>query len=90
MRKTKAKGDEMVTLIVGSKAYNCTRKMALATIELAKQKYLKEDVNAIVAVEKDGIISLQKDVYTNRFEMVNEVSVWNKGGYQVHYTVKKG
>ena len=90
MRVRKAKGDEIVTMIIGSKAYNCTKRMAIATIELAKQKYEKEDVNAIVAVEKDGIVSLQKDVYTNNFEMINQIAMWSRGGYIVHYTSKKG
>lgn len=84
------KGNEMITLVIGSKAYNCTRKMAIATIELAKQKYEKEDVNAIVAVEKDGFISLLKDVYKNNEKLIEQVSLWSRGGYIVHYTVKKG
>lgn len=81
---------KLVTLVVGSKAYNCTRKMAKATIELAKQNYEKQNVNAIVAVEKDGIISLQKDVYDSAEEMLDAVVTWTKGKYSVYYVTKKG
>lgn len=65
-----------------------TRKMASAVIELAKQKYKKENVNAIVAVEKSGIISMQKDVH-NGDSLVDAVANWMQGGYKVYY-VKRG
>ena len=78
----------ILTVVIGTKAYNMTRKMALSVIDLAKQKYEKENVNAIVAVEKDGIIAMQKDVHKED-TMIDAVANWTKGGYKVYYTTKR-
>ena len=89
MKKSKRDG-EVVRMIAGHKVWDVTRKMAKATIELAKQKYMKENVNAIVAVEKDGIISLQKDVYEETDAFVKAIQNWERGGYKCYFTTKKG
>ena len=44
---------KVVRVIIDKKVWEVSRKMANATIEIAKQKYMKENVNAIVAVEKE-------------------------------------
>ena len=81
---------QIVTLVVGSKAYQLTRKMAMTAVDLGKQKYKKQNVNAIVGVEKNGIISLQNDVYDSGQELVEAVGHWVDGGYKAYYTVKEG
>ena len=78
-----------VTLIVGNKVWKVSNKLVQATIEMAKQKYSKENVNAIVAVEKDGMVTLQKDVFDNTDAFVKAVANWEHGGYKCHYTTKK-
>ena len=80
---------KLVNMVVGDKLYECSRKMAMATIELAKQKYKKENVNAIVAVEKDGMITLLKDVHEETDSLIEEVTKWTKGKYKVHYVTTK-
>ena len=84
------KQNEIVKMVVGNKVWEVSRKMANATIELAKQKYMKENVNAIVAVEKDGIISMQKDVFDKTDAFVKAVANWEHGGYKCYYISKKG
>lgn len=81
--------EKMVTLIIGNKAWKSTRKMADATIELGKKKYKEENVNAIVAVEKDNMISLLKDVFDTTESLVEEITKWQRGGYKCYYTMKK-
>lgn len=83
------KQNEIVKMVVGEKVWQVSRKMVNATIELAKQKYMKENVNAIVAVEKDGIIAMQKDVFDNTDAFVKAVANWERGGYKCYYTAKK-
>lgn len=85
----KNKDGEVVKLIIGRKVWEVTRKMANATIALAKQKYMKENVNAIVAVEKDKVISLQKDVYEDGNDFRKAIEDWNKGGYICYHTTLK-
>lgn len=77
---------ELVRMVISSKVWQVTRKMANTTINIAKQKYEKEGVKAIVAVEKDGIIALQKDVHesTEAFEKAKQD--WISGGYICYYT----
>ena len=80
----------LVKVVVGNKVHQTSEKMAKAIIDMAKQKYKKENVNAIVAVRKDDIISLQKDVFDTVEELINQVEKWTQGGYKCYYTTKKG
>lgn len=84
------KQNEIVRMVVGTKVWEVSRKMVNATIELAKQKYMKENVNAIVAVEKDGIIVMQKDVFDKTDAFVKAIQNWERGGYKCYFTTKKG
>ena len=84
------KQNEIVRMVVGNKVLEVSRKMVNATIELAKQKYMKENVNAIVAVEKDGIIAMQKDVFDKTDAFVKAIQNWERGGYKCYFTTKKG
>ena len=83
----KNKDGEIVKLIIDRKVWEVTRKMANATISLAKRKYKEEGVNAIVAVEKDKVISLQKDVYNDTSDFEKAVNGWTSGGYKC-YSIK--
>lgn len=83
------KQNEIVRMVVGTKVWEVSRKMVNATIELAKQKYMKENVNAIVAVEKDGIIAMQKDVFDKTDAFVKAIQNWERGGYKCYFTTKK-
>ena len=80
---------KLVNMVVGEKLWRCTRRMAMETINLAKQKYKKENVNAIVAVEKNGLIALRKDICKDEDDLIEEVTNWKKGGYKVYYTISK-
>lgn len=79
-------GNKIVRVVIGSKVWEMPRKMAKATINIAKQKYEKENVKAIVGVEKDNVISLQKDVYTEAEAFEKAISDWEKGGYKCYHT----
>lgn len=80
------KDGELVKMIIGSKVWVVTRKMANTTINIAKQKYEKENVKAIVGVEKDNIISLQKDVYESTEAFEKAIYGWIHGGYKCYHT----
>lgn len=85
-----AKNGELVKMVVGDKVWVVTRKMALTTINLAKEKYKKENVNAIVAVESNGVIALQKDVFEDTDAFVKAITNWERGGYKCYFISKKG
>lgn len=85
----KEKKNEVIKLLVGRKVYTVTRKMAMATISLAKDKYKKEGLTAIVAVEKDGLISLQKEIYKDNDKFEKGLNNWSKGGYKCYFTMKQ-
>lgn len=76
-------------MVVGDKVWLVSRKMVNATIEIAKKKYEKENVNAIVAVEKNGIISLQKDVFKDTAAFVKAIQNWERGGFKCYYVTKE-
>ena len=77
-------------MVVGEKVWECTNKMAQATIEIAKKKYKGLNVNAIVAIKKGDMIILRKDVFDNTEALIEEVTKWTHGGYKCYYTTKKG
>lgn len=81
---------KVVRVIIGKKVWEVSRKMANATIEIAKQKYMKENVNAIVAVEKEGTIAMQKDVFDKTDAFVKAIQNWERSGYKCYFTTKKG
>lgn len=81
---------KVVRVIIDKKVWEVSRKMANATIEIAKQKYMKENVNAIVAVEKDGTIAMQKDVFDKTDAFVEAIQNWERSGYKCYFTTKKG
>ena len=80
---------KLVRMIIGTKLWHCSRRMAMSAVELGKQKYKKENVNAIVAVEKNGTITLLNDVHETAEEMLEEVTKWVNGKYNVYYVTKK-
>ena len=80
----------MIKLIIGEKVWEVSSKMAKVIVGIAKENYMKENVNAIVAVETDGIITMQKDVFDNTDAFVKAVTNWERGGYKCHYISKKG
>lgn len=84
------KDSDIIKMIVGKKVWQISRKMVKAVISMAKQKYSEMNVNAIMAVEKDNIVSLQKDVYEDTDAFVKAVANWERGGYKCYYTTKKG
>ena len=81
--------NKLVRLIIGPKVYETTMKMALASINMASEKYTEENKNAIIALEKDGMIVLRKDIYTSKEQLLDEVSKWEKGNYKCHYVLAK-
>lgn len=86
----KKSNSDIVHMVVGKKVWQITRKMVNETIKLAKEKYRKENVNAIVAVEKKNVYTLLKDVYTDNEEFIKAISNWEHGGYTCYYIAKKG
>lgn len=80
----------MVKLIVGEKLWMVQRRMANSIIDMAKKNYKGMNVNAIVAVEKDNIITLQRDVYNETDAFVKAIKGWTKGGYECYYVSKGG
>ena len=84
------KDSEIVKVVIDKKVWEVTRKMANGIISMAKKKYSEENVNAVVAVEKGNIISLQKDVFDKTDAFVKAVANWERGGYKCYYTTKKG
>ena len=79
----------LIKLIVDKKCYAVSEKMAMATIKLAKEKYKKENINAIVAVQKDDMIVMQKEVHEHRAAFEKAVKDWETSGYKVYYVRRK-
>ena len=88
--KVKKEKGKIVRVIIDKKVWEVSRQMANATIEIAKQKYMKENVNAIVAVEKEGTIAMQKDVFDKTDAFVKAIQNWERSGYKCYFTTKKG
>lgn len=84
------KKHQNVALIIDNKAMHCSRKMALATIELVKKSFEEKNENAIVAVQKFDIYTLLKDVYASYEELDKAVREWESAGFVCYHTSKRG
>lgn len=80
----------LIKLIVDKKCYAVSEKMAMATINLAKEKYKKENINAIVAVQKNDMIVMQKEVHEHNDAFEKSIKDWETSGYKCYFTTKKG
>lgn len=81
--------EKIVNVIIGDKGWQMTLKKAQCIINLAREKYEKENMNAIVAVQKDDVVSLMKDTFTGQDKFIKEILRWEKGGYKCFYTTTK-
>lgn len=75
----------LVNVVVGKKAYQMTMKMAKTVIDMAKQKYKEEGVNAVVAVKQGDMINLCHDTFEDREALSKEVAKWIRAGYKCYY-----
>ena len=80
---------KLITMIVGSKAYGVTKKMANTTLELAEKKFKEENANAIFGVLKNDILVLRRDIFKDTVTLDKEVENWTSGGYECYYTKAK-
>lgn len=80
----------IIKLIVNNKVHLISEKMANGVISIAKDKYLAQNVNAIVAIKKDDMVVLKKDVYEDTAAFEKEIHNWEHGGYTCCYVKAKG
>lgn len=75
----------MVKLIIGEKVRTVPQSVVDVLIEVAKEKYINERKNAIVAIEKDNVVDMRKD----EFKYMNDINAAIKShealGFKVHY-----
>lgn len=69
------------TYNVGPRAYQVTR-------DIARNKFQKENVNAIYCVEKNDFAEMLKDVYTSKTEMNKTIKDYEAKGFKVYRTYK--
>ena len=86
MAREKAK---VVNVVIGDRGWQMSLKMAQTIIKVGREQYEKQNVNAIVAVQKDNVISLMKDTFEDTSKFISEIVRWEKGGYKCFYTTKK-
>ena len=77
-------------VIIGDKLWEMSPKMVNIIIDMAKAKMAKQGIYAaLLAVEKDGVISLTNQQFKSEDELDKEKEKWSKGGYKC-YLFKKG
>jgi hypothetical protein len=79
--------NETVIILVGEKGYEATRRYAVATIDLAKEKH--KGTNALLAIEKKKIITLKKDFFASKDELMKVVESYKRHGYKATYTASE-
>ena len=76
----------MNILQVNGNVYELSDTMKKAVIKMAQDKFKGQ--NAIVAVEKDGVVEMKRDVFVNNQNFNRKIMEYNKAGFLVHYTRK--
>lgn len=79
----------VIKMLVGTKLYQVTEKIAQATIDLAKKKYGESGQHTIVGVQKADLLALQKDIFPTVEELMEAVAGWEKSGYTCYHTNEK-
>jgi len=80
---------DVVAVTIGESVWSMLRHAAYVAIQIAKDKYKAERVNAIVALEKGNTIEMRKDVFTDRIKMLSEKNKWKRKGFKVHFVEVK-
>ena len=72
----------MVVMIQGH-SYQMTRKEFNGLIKMLKKSLSKQPM--ILAIEKDGIAELRKDIYDSQQDLTRMIKSWNSKGFKVSY-----
>ena len=83
-RPNKPKGNGLLALVIEKKAYEVSQKYVDAVIEIGVKKHAKQ--NAIIALQKNNVVMLRKDIYDKPEDMQKVIDSWRKDGYKVIYT----
>lgn len=83
-KNKKANKNGLKTLVIGNKAYQASQKYINGVIELGVKKNEKQ--NVIIALQKDGIVMLKKDVFKKKETLMEAVAKYIQEGYKVTYT----
>lgn len=59
-----------------------------ATLQIAKDKFLADKVNAIYAIVKDNIVQMDKQVFESTGELYKAKSKYEADGFTVEYVEK--
>lgn len=83
-KNKKANKNGLKILVIGDKAYQASQKYINGVIELGVKKNEKQ--NVIIALQKDGIVMLKKDVFKKKETLMEAVAKYIQEGYKVTYT----
>ena len=83
-KNKKANKNGLKILVIGDKAYQASQKYINGVIELGVKKNEKQ--NVIIALQKDGIVMLRKDIFKEKETLMQAVGNYIKDGYKVTYT----
>lgn len=79
-------------IIIGENVYNGNRGYIDSCLNIAKDKYTREKVNAIYALEKDDMYHMMRQTYSTNMCLKDAVKEYEEIGFKCHYVehLKKG
>lgn len=76
---------KLVMVLVNDRAYRMPLNKAMEMIDMLKKEH--KGKNMILALRKDSLIEMRKDVFTNAYDVLKVTQEWLKKGYKV-YSIK--
>lgn len=77
-------------ILLGDKVYRGNRKICNNCLNTAREKYKKDNVNAIYGTEKDNVLQMMDTVFDTKENLEIAVLELEKLGFKCYYYIKKG
>jgi hypothetical protein len=83
------KGCGRMILVIDQSVREVSKNMVKICLDIAKDKYIRENQNAIYAVKKGNQVHMKNETFVNKSNMYKNIEGHKKTGFTVYYTEKK-
>lgn len=78
--------NNLVLLSINNNIYKLNKKAALSAIKIIEEETQKNNTNMLIALEKNNVIEMRKDVYESIHDLHDKISEWTNLGFKVYYS----
>ena len=75
-------------VLAGERVFSGDSIYADNCLAIAREKFKKENVNALYALEKDDTLHMMKEVFSTCGELLSRITEYEEFGFKCHYITK--